>query len=299
MPYTAKRLATAVILLASTSAQTVQESISFGHSQNIAPNGQTIPNWKYVGEGHTPYLLSDRINLTPPVIGNTRGGLWAEKELSVPEWVLDLSFRVSGPERGSGNMQVWLTKDTTPASSMKSLYTVDKFDGLVIVLDQYQGTGGSIRGFLNDGSVDFRTHHNVDGLAFGHCEYVYRNLGRMSKLSMKHDSQGLEVKVDDKLCFKSNIVCIGRFHHVELLINRCDRSKSQVVITLVSRQRPQKRPILSSSTNSLSLRLVHLQLQAVKGQQTSHPMTLRQHQYILGVTNPVFQKRARLITPLS
>jgi mannose-binding lectin 1 len=198
IPHTASRLATAVLLLASTSAQTLQESISFGYSQNIAPNGQTIPNWKYVGEGHTPYLLSDRINLTPPVLGNTRGGLWAEKGLTIPEWTLDLSFRVSGPERGNGNMQVWLTKDTAPASSMKSLYTVDK--------------GGSIRGFLNDGSIDFRTHHNVDGLAFGHCEYVYRNLGRMSKLSMKHDNQGLEVRIDDKLCFKSSMVSSKRSH---------------------------------------------------------------------------------------
>lgn len=200
-------LAAGTLLLVATAAQFVQESISFGHLQSISSDGRTIPGWQFVGENHTPQLLSDRISLTPPVVGNTRGGLWADKDVTVSEWTLELDFRVSGPERGSGNMQVWLTKDASAASTMKSLYTVDKFDGLVIVLDQYQGTGGSIRGFLNDGSSSYRTNPNVDGLSFGHCEYVYRNLGRMSKLQMKQNNEGFEVKIDDRLCFKSDLVC--------------------------------------------------------------------------------------------
>lgn len=227
-------LAAGTLLLTLATAQYVQGDISFGHLKAISPNGQTIPGWQITGEGHIPQLLSDRIALTPPVVGNTRGGLWAEKDISLPDWVLDLDFRVSGPERGNGNLQVWLTKDTLAASTMKSLYTVDKFDGLAIVLDQYQGTGGSIRGFLNDGSASYRTHHNVDGLAFGHCEYVYRNLGRMSKLQLKHNNQGLEVRIDDKLCFKSNLVCIVRSQNLTMDSRLTDQNSHRLLLWYLS-----------------------------------------------------------------
>jgi mannose-binding lectin 1 len=66
--------------------------------------------------------------------------------------------------------------------------------------------GGSIRAFLNDGNTDFKSHHGVDGLAFAHCDYPYRNLGRPSKLQLKQTSNGFEVVVDGNECFRSDKV---------------------------------------------------------------------------------------------
>lgn len=63
-----------------------------------------------------------------------------------------------------------------------------------------------MRGFLNDGSTDYKSHRSVDSLAFGHCDYSYRNLGRPSVVRIKHTRAIFEVTVDDKLCFATDKV---------------------------------------------------------------------------------------------
>lgn len=194
-------------LIASTAhAQSVIEDLSFGHTTPLSTNGQQIHGWHVGFAGPAPPILSDRIILTPPHPGHMRAGLWAESPMTTDSFTADFNFRASGPERGSGNLQIWYTKESTPASELRSVYTVDRFEGLAINIDQYAGSGGSIRGFLNDGTVDYKSHHNVDSLAFGHCYYSYRNLGRWSNIKVKSDAQGLEVMMDDRTCFKSNMV---------------------------------------------------------------------------------------------
>ena len=81
--------------------------------------------------------------------------------------------------------------------------------GLAGVLGSTTNTmsqGGSIRGFLNDGTTDYKSHHHVEGLAFGHCDYSYRNLGRPSQIQIRHDASGLEVRVDDEHCIMTDKV---------------------------------------------------------------------------------------------
>lgn len=148
---------------------------------------------------------------------------------SKPEWQASLDFRVNGPERGGGNLQLWYTKEGQSRIGTSSIYTVGKFDGLVLVVDMYGGKvrfapcrrrtlltrmaqGGSIRGFLNDGSTDYRHHHAVDSLAFGHCSYSYRNLGRPLTVQVRQEANYFQVNVDGRQCFTSDKVsAIGRF----------------------------------------------------------------------------------------
>ena len=74
----------------------------------------------------------------------------------------------------------------------------------VLILQQ----GGGIRGFLNDGTVSFKDHQHLEQVAFGHCDYSYRNLGRPTRLQIKQDSTGFEVNVDEKRCFRSNAILL-------------------------------------------------------------------------------------------
>ena len=53
---------------------------------------------------------------------------------------MDIDFRVTGPERGGGNMQIWYAKDGHNQVGTASIYTAGKFDGLVLVIDQYAGS---------------------------------------------------------------------------------------------------------------------------------------------------------------
>ncbi|KAI9685011.1 MAG: hypothetical protein M1822_005403 [Bathelium mastoideum] len=158
------------------------------------------------GDGGFPQLFSDRIMLTPPYPGNRRSGIWTESPADFPEWTASLDFRASGPERAGGNLQLWFANNGEQVVGKSSVYTTGPFDGLVLVFDQYGGRGGGLRGFLNDGNVDYKTHTSVDSLAFGHCDYPYRNLGRFSSLKVQSTAGGLKVSVDDKVCFASDKV---------------------------------------------------------------------------------------------
>lgn len=185
------------------SAQSYVDQMSFGHKQGISPNSFAIPGWSMLGEGHVPQLLSDKVILTPPYGGNKKGALWTENKNSLPNWQSEFEFRVGATDRGSGSLQLWYAKDGSSSVSTNSIYSVGKFDGLALVIDT---TGGvqKIRGFLNDGSTEYRSHSNVDSLAFGHCDYAYRNLGRPSRLVLKSTTSGVDISIDDKPCFTTS-----------------------------------------------------------------------------------------------
>ncbi|MCJ1482859.1 hypothetical protein MMC06_003025 [Schaereria dolodes] len=194
-------------------AQYLVTSSSFGQDKTISPNKFGVPGWHLSGEQYTPQQLSDKVVLTPPYPGNRRGALWAEASVAQSEWTADFEFRATGPERGGGNLQLWYAKGGRSQVGTSSIYTIGKFDGMVLVVDTYGGRGGSIRGFLNDGNTDFKNHHAVDSLAFGHCDYPYRNLGRPSHIQIKQEGNSFEVKVDDRPCFQSDKIKLPTDYH--------------------------------------------------------------------------------------
>ena len=113
--------------------------------------------------------------------------------------------------------------------------------------------GGSIRGFMNDGTLDYKSYHSVDSLAFGHCDYSYRNLGRPSKLQIKQSDNLFEVVVDDRLCFSTNKVhsqSLISFPNASLLTSATYRLECQKTTISVLRRPHQKSPTLSRYTNS-------------------------------------------------
>lgn len=186
-------------------AQNIIERLSFGHKQPISDNQFSIPGWSLLGEGHVPQILSDKVVVTPPVGGNKRGALWTENKNTQDQWTLAVDFRVNGDERAGGNMNIWYLRDGPSTVSTGSVYTTSKFEGLVIVVDTVGGVQ-KIRGFLNDGSTDYKGQQSIEGLAFGHCDYRYRGLGRPSQLQIMHSTSGLEVRIDNQPCFSTSRV---------------------------------------------------------------------------------------------
>ena len=207
-----KALLVTLYLSAKAVADVLVEESSFGHSNLVSPNSDSIAHFKVTGEGHEPQKLSNKIILTPLYPGNVRGAIWADQKNSVPEWSVDFLFRASGPERGSGNLQLWYTNNGEQSIGTSSVYTAGKFEGLAILVDNQGGRGGSIRGFLNDGSTEYKSHPHIEGLAFGHCDYSYRNLGRPTRLKVRSTNSGFEVLVDDNPCFSSDQIVLPKFY---------------------------------------------------------------------------------------
>ena len=184
------------------SALQIVNDLSFGQAGSISPNSRGIPGYSVKSSNnHQVQILSDRVILTPPVPGSVQASLWAESVIWTETFSAELEFRASGQDGGSGNLNLWFVRDRA-AVGESSVYNIGNFDGLALVIDQYGNKGGSVRGFLNDGSQNYASKGNQESLAFGHCDYSYRNLGRPSKLTItSHD--GLTVSIDDQPCFAS------------------------------------------------------------------------------------------------
>lgn len=144
--------------------------------------------------------------MTPPWPGNKRSSLWADHPEPNDDWLIQLTFKATGLEHAGGNLNIWHVKDKSQVGT-GSIYTVGKFEGLAIIVDQYGGKG-SVRGFLNDGTTSYKDHHNVDILPFGHCDFAYRNTGKFLALEVRQSPKDFEVIVEGKTCFKTHKVSI-------------------------------------------------------------------------------------------
>ncbi|ORY70047.1 concanavalin A-like lectin/glucanase domain-containing protein [Pseudomassariella vexata] len=199
----------AAIAQAAEPPQFLVDKLSFGYTPRINDKGQqSVPQFSIQGVPGVPEVLSNKVILTQPAPGNARGAVWADNTNNYKEWIADVDFRVNGPERGGGNLNIWLARRGVQDIGSASIYTVEKFDGLALVVDRSGGGAGMIRGFLNDGTTDYKTHHSVDSLAFGHCDYSYRNLGRQSQIKMRQTKNLFKVEIDGRLCFESDKISI-------------------------------------------------------------------------------------------
>ncbi len=144
----------------------------------------------------------------------------------------DVDFRVNSPDRGGGNLNIWLAKDGAHTVGTASVYTTGRFEGLVLVIDSPAGSAGKIRGFLNDGTKDFKSQP-VDGLSFGHCDYSYRNRGRPSQIKFQQTESTFKVEVDGHLCFESDSISIPSGYTLGISAASADNPDSFEVFKLV------------------------------------------------------------------
>ncbi|KAL2024406.1 hypothetical protein VTK56DRAFT_8217 [Thermocarpiscus australiensis] len=220
--------------LAQTQAQYLVNELSFGYGSRISPEGtHSIPNFSLQGRPNVPELLSNKVILTPVAPGNQRGAVWADKSLQHQSWIADIEFRASGPERGGGNLNIWLVRDGAHTIGSNSIYTTGRFEGLALVIDQHGGSGGMLRGFLNDGTTDYQSHHSIDALAFGHCYFAYRNLGSPTQIKLRHTETKFTVEVAGRPCFESDKIRLPSGYHFGITAASAENPDSFEVFKLV------------------------------------------------------------------
>lgn len=224
-----------------------------------------IPNFALSGQPQPPQLLSNRLILTPVAPGNQRGAVWAETALTRSAWEADIEFRASGGERGGGNINFWLVRQGGHEVGSNSIYSVGKFDGLALVIDTHGGSGGMVRGFLNDGSVDYAHQQSIDKLAFGQCQYSYRNLGRPTRIKLRQTHDTFKVEVDDHPCFDTTKVSLPAGYHFGITAATPDNPDSFEVFKMVV----QSDSTVSSDADAAA-------------QQSTHKHTTQQQQPLKG-----------------
>ena len=75
-------------------------------------------------------------------------------------WTADIDFRATGPERAGGNLQIWYTAHGQEQVGTSSIYTVGRFDGLALVVDQYAGSvSHNLSGFTSQMLIGLGRFH--------------------------------------------------------------------------------------------------------------------------------------------
>ena len=92
-----------------------------------------------------------------------------------------------------------------------------------------------MRAFLNDGSTEFRSHPHIEALAFGHCDYDFRNLGIPSKVELKQDQEGFEVLVDGTSCFRTSDVLLPTNNYFGITATSSDTPDSFELFRFITR----------------------------------------------------------------
>jgi lectin, mannose-binding 1 len=80
-----------------------------------------VPGFTLSGNPAIPEILSDKLILTPPAPGGYRGAIWSEKTLDYDNWIVDVDFRTSGPERGTGKYVLRSSKPLEGANDTDQL----------------------------------------------------------------------------------------------------------------------------------------------------------------------------------
>ncbi|KAL6711630.1 hypothetical protein ACN47E_004564 [Coniothyrium glycines] len=277
-PQSLRAIAWSTLALSTARAQYVIDNLSFGQKDGvyISPDLRAIPHFVVQGtDDFVPQILSDRVILTPPYPGGKRGSIWAQDPLHhAGDWTAELAFRATGMDRGGGNLQLWYVRESQAHETPASLYTAPKFDGLVLVIDQYEGHGGSVRGFLNDGAIDIKAHPEPDTLAFGKCDYAYRNRGVLTTLKLHHANGIFEVIVDGATCFKTDKVKLPEGHYFGLSASSAENPDSFEVHKFVvsttnshTREEPNKNRYAQGDSHQAQQNLA---MQQLHEQQTHH-----------------------------
>lgn len=169
--------------------------LSIGTRHPLSEDRATIHKWKHVG---TPQIYSDRIVLTGwHSSGNQQVGLWTEDPNPYSVYSFSASFRASGD---GGSLYFWVTAEGIKHASGIGSLRSPPWNGLLIAFTT-ENHKGVIRGYLNDGKIDYSKHPNPTSLAFGDWEYDYRNRPNVSKLQVTNNDKGLAVEIDGKVCF--------------------------------------------------------------------------------------------------
>ncbi len=150
--------------------------------------------------------------LTPKA--NTKGSLTNDLELSYDSWTIETIIRSAGAF-GKTNSGVSLRYIAEHNDDTSFFGGPGKFEGLNIVVDSDGPTGSTIRGYLNDGTIDYsKLGDKIYENSFGSCLAAYQDSQVPFTLRVVYYNGILTVQVDNKVCMKTKQVKLPKNYKV-------------------------------------------------------------------------------------
>lgn len=273
MKYTAFLALAAAITAAS--AKPIQPE--FSHSiPEVLSEGEPIQNWRLQG---STKVFSDRLTLTDLGKSNQRGSAWSTVPNNYEKWTLDVDFSVAGPIHPGGGMAIWYT--TQPGSSLGPVHGGnDKWDGLGVFIDSAAPSQdedqGTIRGYLNDGSLNYKSESKPEDKAFAMCHLGYRNQGYKTQVKISYQQGFFRIKVNDQLCFQTDHISLPQGGYFGLSAENTENADSFIlhrvqlysdIVPKIDELVPDLEQKLQKQADDLNAKQQQQQQQAVQQQQ--------------------------------
>lgn len=145
---------------------------------------------------------------------NTKGSLTNNLEVPYDSWTIETIVRSVGAfgKTASGVSLRYINKHIDDTSFFGG---PGLFQGLNVIVDSDGPSGSTIRGYLNDGTVDFsKLGDKLYDNSFGSCLIAYQNSQVPFTLRIVYYSGILTVQVDNKVCFKTKQVSLPKNYRV-------------------------------------------------------------------------------------
>ncbi|KAG5513561.1 hypothetical protein PMAC_000993 [Pneumocystis sp. 'macacae'] len=165
----------------------------------ISPFGKSLfENWDFYGSIE---VQQNKIILIPPAVQSRIASIWSKHKNIYEEWSVEISLRLTNLEHENSGLALWYTSEKGKGGIVFG--SKDRWDGLGIFLYVGQNKRPSLRGHLNDGSMEYSKFKNPSLQAFGACSIIYQNTSEVFTFKLLYSKEAIQIEQKDSICFRT------------------------------------------------------------------------------------------------
>ncbi|KAG4305792.1 hypothetical protein PORY_000702 [Pneumocystis oryctolagi] len=157
-----------------------------------------LENWDFYGSIE---IQQDKIILIHPGIESGIASIWSKNKNAYEEWSIEISLRLLDLNHKDSGFALWYTSERAKGGIV--LGSKDKWDGLGIFLYTEQNKKISLRGHLNDGSMEYSRFKSPSHQAFGACSIIYQNINETFTFKLLYSKGTIQIEQNNSICFKT------------------------------------------------------------------------------------------------
>ncbi|EMR11773.1 hypothetical protein PNEG_00200 [Pneumocystis murina B123] len=155
-------------------------------------------NWDMYG---SVKIQENRIVFISPEYELNTGSIWQKHRNIHEEWYAKISLSLTHIESENFGFALWYTSERGKTGIVFG--SKDRWDGLGIFLNIGLNKKPSIRGHLNDGSMEYSKFKNPLIQAFGACSIIYQNPNETLTFKLSYSRGIIQIELNDTICFKT------------------------------------------------------------------------------------------------
>ncbi|KAG5439913.1 hypothetical protein PCANB_000195 [Pneumocystis canis] len=192
--------------------------ISFCHNISysfVSPFGETLlENWDFYG---SIKIHQNKIILAPISPEPRIASIWSKHRNIYEEWSVEIISRLTSLDRENTGFALWYTSDKGKGGLVFG--SKDLWDGLGLFLFVGPDKKTSLRGHLNDGSIEYSSFKNPISQAFGACSINYPNINETLVFKLSYFQGIIHVEQNNTICFRTTQINLPPNYYFGISVN--------------------------------------------------------------------------------